>query len=438
MYTVISILSIVLLLAVWAFRVPRDRFEVSRAPSIGWVNPDDADVPRKMLSLMQDHDAVVLARPAMRGSIRSPVDLLSANRGGLIAILGLEAGRADRQFLLVSRGPWCRSLLTFLVASGELWRDVFFRGLDKYVESSRGVSYGNSAITVFGADQFPPNTVFHYPLLQYRPARRHHVGGIPKLIVQTWVESGTNIQYIKDCQDRVLSLNAGYEYVLFTDFNMKRFVESQYGEEYLRVYESILPGAYRSDFFRLLFLLKHGGIYADVSLMFAEGFDSFLSRYPAGISFVSPIDNQSGHLCLFNAFMMVSPGHPVVEENIRLIMGHVLGGMRPKDTFSPEPCLYLTGPCSLGEAFLRVFDDSPTIVQEETHYSGVVLLKHIHAKQSIQTIEGTLELAHTRHRLGKTSHISEQMKAEVGKPHYSQYCAANEAWLNPKPFDLIR
>lgn len=404
-----------------------------------------ANIPDIIATRLVDSDAVLYKND---GSFIVDEDMiLEVNRSGHLGVVVI-GNRLNHNFLLVSRTRWCDRLIPFLKMVGSSWKEALFGGIQSRIGvllskwPSRRVIVEDSVITIFRMYEGETllggrNFMMRYPLERWHAAQDKtwfHGNGIPKIVVQTWVESQTNVAYLAQCQRRIRDLNPGYDYVLFTDFDMRRFIRDSYGSEYSYIYEKIEPGAYRSDFFRLLFLLKYGGVYADMSLFFQIGFDEFLSDVQSGgVDMVVPIDNQSGHLCLFNAFMMVSPNHPVIRENVKMIISHVRKGVSPRSVDSPEPCLYLTGPCSLGSAFLSIYAEHTTIVAKEAAYARVVLLRHIHRIQSIQTLDGAMEIAATRHRTQEAL-VSLQMKEEIGKPHYSEFCSRNE-WLIPDPSD---
>lgn len=426
----------------------QDRFSLPHS-SLGWVDSDSTDpesLPMTMVQLLTSHDAVVYCKASIFQNLE-PERFLSANRGGMITFwYRRDLNYVPTDFLMVSKTSWGLRFLSMLNSYGSEWKSRIFPHVNNIATKlvskwpRRKIIVDDPVFTVFTTtdDIFPQYEHYRYDLVRWTPTRQDSNNGFfPKLIVQTWTEVHTNVKYIEQCQMRIQELNSDYEYVLFTDYDMRRFIDSHYSEEYGQAYESIIPGAYRSDFFRLLFLYKYGGFYADISLDFKISFDKMTSLFHRGTNFIVPIDNQSSHLCLFNAFMVVGPMHPIIESNIQIIMGHVQGGILPNEAKSPEPCLYLTGPCSLGEAFLRIYHRSPTIIPEENAYSGATLLKHIHALQSIQTMDGKIEIAATRHR-SLNAMVSYQMREEVGKPHYSEYCKNNDVWLTSDPASMFR
>lgn len=374
------------------------------------------------------------------------LSILHANRSGHICVFVYNDMLVENLFMF-SNTNWTHGFLDEL-ADDAMW-ELSLSGIITPIITKLLIKWSQKKvihehpvfsiirITDYNESSLGGNLAMRYQLIKERQGNEGD-GLIPKLIVQTWVEYQTNVYYISQCQRRLLDLNPSYQYVMYDDCDMRRFIQHHYGRVYSTVYEQIEPGAYKSDFFRLLFLLKYGGIYCDISLFFETGFDNLLGLSQTSTSFVVPVDNQSGHLCLFNAFIMVSPNHPVIKENVRIVIDHVKKGLNPRKADSPEPCLYLTGPCSLGRAFLRINNSHSSIIPSDdgAFYDKVMLLKHIHPIQSIVSMDGLHKVATTRHRT-RQALISSQMKNEVGKPHYSEYCRNNK-WLMSDPVSMFQ
>jgi len=134
---------------------------------------------------------------------------------------------------------------------------------------------------------------------------------------------------------------------------------------FVSAYDSLIPGAYKADFFRYLVLLKDGGVYADVDVLLNTNLDSFINP---SMSFFAPLDTvgafADASYCLWNGVMGAAPGHPflirAVERTLGLIrkkadlldMEREVCLRNGRDTelwkMRLEPLLLLSGPCALG------------------------------------------------------------------------------------------
>ena len=168
---------------------------------------------------------------------------------------------------------------------------------------------------------------------------------IPKVFVRTgpW-EEGAVPAPAREAMAAALRLNPGYTQVYFSDAGAAAFIDQQY-PQFAQLYASIIPGAYRADFWRLLYLYMHGGVYNDMGHTYAVPMadivsvdDEFVSSAEIGYKWA-----------LHNAFMAVYPRHPLILAMIGLVAAKV----RARDY--GENSLDITGPCALGRAFNRFF-----------------------------------------------------------------------------------
>jgi hypothetical protein len=122
---------------------------------------------------------------------------------------------------------------------------------------------------------------------------------------------------------------------------------------------------FKADLFRLLVLLKEGGIYADIDVQLDVNLDSFLTN---NLSFFVPRDVAIDHwpranYCLWNGLLGAAPGHPIIARAAEDLMNRILNR---QDYYDVEgsvcrqnpaaeiwklrsfPILLVTGPCALG------------------------------------------------------------------------------------------
>ena len=87
---------------------------------------------------------------------------------------------------------------------------------------------------------------------------------IPKIIWQTHECEYEDLPEIYKRTSWVWKKNTqGWEYRYHSAKDRRNFIETEF-PEYLYLYDSIIPGIYKSDFWRYLVLYKHGGIYSDL------------------------------------------------------------------------------------------------------------------------------------------------------------------------------
>lgn len=122
--------------------------------------------------------------------------------------------------------------------------------------------------------------------------------------------------------------------------------------------------------FRLLVLLKEGGIYADVDVLAGANLNAFITPT---MSFFAPLDlvgaDYDEEFCLWNGIIGSAPGHPILAEAVQWLVTMILNRADEYD-FERELCrtsdkklpvwkvrqgrlLLLSGPCALGVAANR-------------------------------------------------------------------------------------
>lgn len=188
---------------------------------------------------------------------------------------------------------------------------------------------------------------------------------IPRIIHQTWFEELTTARYPHLTRLQNSWKASGWDYRFYTDATARAYLCDHYPTRFVDAYDSLIPGAFRADLFRLLVLLREGGVYADVDVQLDADLDSFLE---APISFFIPRDCPldrwpESNYCLWNGFMGSRPGHPILLQAVEDVMNHVLNrqdyydleGQLIEHNLATEvwklrsiPILLLTGPCALG------------------------------------------------------------------------------------------
>ena len=189
---------------------------------------------------------------------------------------------------------------------------------------------------------------------------------IPRIVHQTWFEdlSAERYPHLHRLQQGWKA--SGWDYRFYNDTTALEFILEHYPSFVVDAYESILPGAFKADLFRLLLLLHQGGVYADVDVSLDVDLDSFVTP---DLSFFVPRDVAldywpDSNYCLWNGLMGAAPGHPIVAQAVEDVLNRILlrqdyldverdmcraeGPSIPVWKLRSFPILLLTGPCALG------------------------------------------------------------------------------------------
>jgi len=86
---------------------------------------------------------------------------------------------------------------------------------------------------------------------------------IPLTIYQSWhsnIIPNTMALYIK----KLIDMNPEFDYYLYSDENSRLFIKDNFNEDVLNAFDTLIPGAYKSDLWRYCILYVKGGIYLDL------------------------------------------------------------------------------------------------------------------------------------------------------------------------------
>jgi mannosyltransferase OCH1-like enzyme len=156
---------------------------------------------------------------------------------------------------------------------------------------------------------------------------------IPRIIWQTNYSQRVTWQvYACFLFNRLLSRT--HEYRFCDDEACDLFVKEHFPGEIWNAYQSLQIGAARADFWRVLVLLKFGGVYLDIDANFVASPEQFIEPDADGVF----IELKNGEAT--NYFMASAPGNPILEEVCARIVWNI--------NQASLSCVYaLTGPLVL-------------------------------------------------------------------------------------------
>lgn len=176
-------------------------------------------------------------------------------------------------------------------------------------------------------------------------------GKITKLVIRS------SRHFIKDLPVQLLGhiktsldLNPDYDHYYFDDKDCLSFMTEHSSEELLQAYNNIKPGAYKADIFRYAFLYLNGGCWADISQVPVTPYDEMITDNINAI-FCKDSPAAIGFAC-YNAIICVAPKNEVIQEVIKECIKNV------KNKYYGNGTLDITGPQTLGRAYLKVFKNN--------------------------------------------------------------------------------
>jgi len=178
------------------------------------------------------------------------------------------------------------------------------------------------------------NTPYNNFKNEYKPI-------MPLKIFQTW-SSKILPPKMKMIVDNLKRQNPRFEHYLFDDNDCREFIKEHFEKDVLDAFDSLIPGAYKADLWRLCVLYINGGIYLDIKISCINGFK--LIELTEKNHFVK---DRPPPLSIYNAVMACEKNHPFLLLSIRKIVENV------KNKYYGLSPLCPTGPIMMGELILK-------------------------------------------------------------------------------------
>ena len=139
---------------------------------------------------------------------------------------------------------------------------------------------------------------------------------------------------------------------------------------YLYDYRALRPGAFKADLWRLLVLLKHGGLYADSGVHIigdVAAMQDFWDAF-ARCALLIVHDDNPMPTSVFQGVIGARAGHPLIEAAVL----HIVDNIR-KRKYGASP-LHITGPCAVGIAMAAALRDMGSLYNVTSPHTGKWIL----------------------------------------------------------------
>lgn len=166
---------------------------------------------------------------------------------------------------------------------------------------------------------------------------------IPKVIYRTYSSHNMSQRMKKLCHDKWIKLNPEFTMIWYNNQQVDDFMATQ-TPRIQRAYQSLVPGAFKADLWRLCVLLENGGMYVDsFSVPFVpirkwikpSDLRPVLVRQQQH-TFISVRDMQKE--AVHQGLIICSAGHPFLQRTIDNICQHV------EQKYYGDNSLRITGP----------------------------------------------------------------------------------------------
>jgi mannosyltransferase OCH1-like enzyme len=199
----------------------------------------------------------------------------------------------------------------------------------------------------------------HYIPRKNKSAPRE-INGVPLVIYQSW-QSHIVPKKMKETILNTLNTNPDFDYYLYSDEDSRKFISKYYDSDVVNAFDSLRPGAYKSDLWRYCILYKLGGVYFDIKMvpivslykLISEHTHVFVKDITVPGNLNKEIQNSSMYSrdCVWNGLMISPPNNKIFKYCIdEIVESCKMRLYRNND-------LDITGPCLLGR-IIKKYDSS--------------------------------------------------------------------------------
>lgn len=166
---------------------------------------------------------------------------------------------------------------------------------------------------------------------------------IPKVIIQTDENNKYHSRLHSNAILSIIDQNPEYEYRFFDATSRRKFIMENFSQNILDTYDFLVPGAYKSDLFRLCYLYLNGGCYLDNKTVPMKPFREWLDKND---EIILCEDSDPDRIC--NGYIFCYKGISYFMDAIINIVENVANKTYQKGT------LGITGPAVLQKFFGKI------------------------------------------------------------------------------------
>jgi hypothetical protein len=169
---------------------------------------------------------------------------------------------------------------------------------------------------------------------------------IPLNIYLTWGTKELPIK-MQENVDRMRKVNPEFNIQLYDDYDCRKFIKKHFSKDILTAFDTLKPGAYKADLWRLCILYINGGIYSDIKFNCINNFKFIALTEREHFILDRPGYWKEGNIGLHNAILVAKSKNILFLRCINKISENV----KNKNYDYSE--LYPTGPGLLGEEYIK-------------------------------------------------------------------------------------
>jgi len=167
------------------------------------------------------------------------------------------------------------------------------------------------------------------------------ISGVPLIIYQSW-HTNRVPKNMKLAIYKLLDMNPEFDYYLYSDEKCREFISANYSEDVVNAFDTLKPGAFKSDLWRYCILYKTGGVYLDIKYYSVLPLMNLIKTNPIIYTKENDKSCNPEYFKVYNGFM-VSPPNNIV---FKICIDEIIKNCSFK-LYKHGP-LHITGPCLLG------------------------------------------------------------------------------------------
>ena len=203
---------------------------------------------------------------------------------------------------------------------------------------------------------------------------------IPKKIYQSWKTKDLNnlSNNMLNAIDSIKTLNPEYTYELFDDIDCRKFIFDNFGAIYAEAFDDLIPGAFKSDFWRYAKLYIDGGVYMDIDFTALVSLDEIIKTDDIFVSVVDIKNIKDKPPCsIFQAFIACVPKHNILARAFDISFHNIINHKNKIHKVNHE--LDITGPIVMGRAMNIYWNRSTLLsikpgIYKDSNYKGNIRL----------------------------------------------------------------
>ena len=159
--------------------------------------------------------------------------------------------------------------------------------------------------------------------------------------------------------DRMRKVNPEFNVQIFDCDERREFIKKNFPGDILTAYDTLKPGAFKADLWRLCVLYINGGIYADIKFNCINNFKFIALTEREHFALDMHHSWKEGEIGLINGLIVAKPKNNFLLRSINKISENV------KNKYYGIMQLYPTGPGLFGEQYIKMLRENESTMEAE-------------------------------------------------------------------------